>query len=268
MNRDEKTPFRAWRLETASYCAQNIVVPRRIIPYFASIENETDMELTVLKSEIYREVEKRSSLEAAGLPDNFEQVWASECEGGFLDTYWREGCASAIQLFKRYLRNRTVDYRLDAYDADERLVLAVRMPGRYNDLLDGSISTGLKQMMAAHVLAGWLGVKAPSLSEKYAQEATEHAADLRAKLAYREGPKAMMHAKDDDHSPVLQDSDGYPCPKPDDDATLEAATDGDEGWVRKSTDRLILRQYEKCDHYPEPRGNHGRCPQCGPCHRP
>lgn len=250
MNKDEKTPFRACQLETASYCAQNIVVPSRIIPYFASIENETDMELTVLKSEIYREVEKRSSLEAAGLPDSFEQLWASECEGGFLDTYWREGCASAIQLFKRYLRNRTVDYRLDAYDADERLVLVVRMPGRYNDLLDGSISTGLKQMMAAHVLAGWLGVKSPSLSEKYAQEATEHAADLRAKLAYREDPKAMMHAKDDD------------------DATLEAATDSDEVWVRKSTDRLILRQYEKCDHYPEPRGNHGRCPQCGPCHRP
>lgn len=34
------------------------------------------MELTVLKSEIYREVEKRSSLEAAGLPDNF--LYAAE----------------------------------------------------------------------------------------------------------------------------------------------------------------------------------------------
>ena len=232
-------------------------------------KNETDMELTILKSEIYREVEKRSSLEAAGLPDAFEQVWASECEGGFLDTYWREGCASVIQLFKRYLRNRTVDYRLDATDADEQLVLSVGMPGRYNDLLDGSIATGLKQMMAAHVLAGWLGVKAPGLAPKYAQEATEHAADLRAKLSYRDDPKAAMHAKDDDHSLLPQDcGDGYPCPKPGDDQTLEAATEGDEGMVRKSTDRLILRQYEKCDHYPEPRGNHGRCPQRGPCHRP
>lgn len=229
MNRDEKTPFRACQLETASYCAQNIVVPRRIIPYFAPIENETDMELTVLKSEIYREVEKRSSLEAAGLPDNFEQVWASECEGGFLDTYWAEACSMAVQLLKRYLRNPTEGRTLDILLENEQLLIVADMPARFDRLLEGSINTDLKLLVAAHVLAGWMGVQTPDRAEKYATEAASHAESLKAKLLYRVSPTRPM--------------------------------------IRKGNDKLMMQtQYEECDHCIEPRGNHGRRDECGPCH--
>lgn len=70
------------------------------------------MELEILKSEVFKEVEKRSSLEAANVPDSFEQLWASTYEGRLLDSYWIEGCMFAVQLFKRYLRNETVTHTL------------------------------------------------------------------------------------------------------------------------------------------------------------
>ena len=208
------------------------------------------MKLEILKSEVFKEVEKRSSLEAKTLPDNFEQVWASEYEGGFLDSYWIEGYTSVIQLFKRYIRNSTVEYSLATYQADEVLTIVAEMPARYNDLLTGNIATDIKMMIAAHILSGWLSVQAPDRADKYATESTEYAADLRQKLLYRDEPGGRFSEKD----------------IPDD---VEIPVPGDcEGLIKKANDRLILRQYEKCDDCYKPFGNHGRRHECGPCDRP
>lgn len=187
------------------------------------------MELEILKSEVFKEVEKRSSLEASAHPEAFEQMWVSEYEGGFLDTYWIEGYTSVIQLFKRYIRNKTVTHTLTSYDAEERLTLSAEMPARYDDLLTGSITTDIKMMIAAHILSGWLSVKAPELADKYKEESAGYAEDLRLKLLHRTEPLRTM--------------------------------------INKGNDQLILTQYEACDPCPEPRRNHGRHHECSPCHR-
>lgn len=209
------------------------------------------MKLEIRKSEVFKEVEKRSSLEASVHPDNFEQVWASAYEGGFLDTYWIEGYTSVVQLFKRYLRNETVAHELASYDADEVLTITAEMPARYNALLTGSIITDIKMMIAAHVLAGWLSVLAPDRASQYETESKDYASDLRQKLLYRDEPCGCFSERD----------------IPDD---VEIATPGCgcEEMVRKANDRLILKQYEECDHRFESCGNHGRRHQCGSCDRP
>ena len=189
------------------------------------------MELTVLKSEIYREVEKRSSLEAAGMPEAFEQLWASKYEGGFLDTYWAEACSTAVQLLKRYLRNPTEGRTLDIRLENEQLRVVADMPARFDRRLEGSIGTDLKLMIAARVLSGWMDVKTPDRAEKYAREAAALAESLKAKLLYRVPPVRKM--------------------------------------IRKGNDQHVIEQaYEECDHCFEPRGDYGRRDEHGPCRRP
>ena len=146
------------------------------------------MVITISKKEIFEEVEKRTSLEGAMLAERFEDIWASKEEGMFLDSFWIEGYTAVIQLMKRYLKSGAVSYKLDQYDADEVLNINIEMPARYSNLLDGSVVTDLKMLMACNILSGWLKVKAPEISGKYDEEARGYTEDLRVKLLWRESP--------------------------------------------------------------------------------
>lgn len=158
------------------------------------------MVITISKKEIFDEVEKRSSLEGSVLPERMEGVWASADEGVFLDSFWVEGYTAIVQLMKRYLKSSTVSYKLDQYDKDEVLTIEAEMPARYNSLLDGSVSTDVKMLIACNVLHGWLEVKMPEAAAKYDEEAKGYAEDLRVKLLYRDAP-------DDDFSSARTDDD-------------------------------------------------------------
>ena len=214
------------------------------------MQEKKRMEIEIHKQEVFREVEKRTSLEAAGLPDSFEAVWASEYEGGFLDSYWVEACTAVVQLFKRYIRSDTLIHSLATYDKNETLRMEAEMPSRYDERLTGSVATAVKMMMAAHIAASWLAVKAPDVAAKYEEESKEYAADLRAKLLYRRDPQVAIAGKDIE-----------------DDTDMEADTEG-RGLIRKGTDHLRLIQYERCDHHFEPGRNHERRDERCPRHRP
>ena len=146
------------------------------------------MNICINKQEIFDEVEKRSSLEGSAIPERFEGVWASEEEGKFLDSFWIEGYTAVIQLLKRYLASDTVRFTLNEQDKDEVLFVSADMPARYNHLLDGSVVTDVKMLIACNVLHGWLEVKAPELAAKYDDEANGYAEDLRVKIQYRAEP--------------------------------------------------------------------------------
>lgn len=205
------------------------------------------MELEILKSEVFKEVEKRSSLEAANVPDSFEQLWASTYEGRLLDSYWIEGCMSAVQLFKRYLRNETVTHTLTTYDADEKLTISAEMPSRFSDFLEGSITTDLKMMLAANIVYRWMAVKAPDFAGKYNEEATLYADDLRLKLLYRNEPASQMQAKDADDVEMAKDDGGT--------------------MIHKGMDRLKLTHYHGCNNYLKQGRDYGRRNERGPCDR-
>lgn len=147
------------------------------------------MIIRISKKEIFDEVEKRTSLEGSVLPERMEGVWASTDEGVFLDSFWVEGYTAIVQLMKRYLKSSTVSYKLDQYDKDEVLTIEAEMPARYNSLLDGSVSTDVKMLIACNVLHGWLEVKAPESAAKYDEEAKGYTEDLRVKLLYRTAPQ-------------------------------------------------------------------------------
>ena len=236
------------RVMTTSPIHHKISLPiRQISP---TLPKNSSMVIVIRKSEIFQEVEKRSSLEAAGMPEAYDQVWASLYEGGFLDTYWVEGCTSVIELLKRYIRNNTVVHSLTTYQADEELRIEADMPFRYNELLTGSVTTDIKMLLASRIMSRWMAVKVPERAAGYEQEALQYAADLRIKLTYRNEPEVNIS-----HEP--QEDDVRIC-----------QSDEDEPLLHKSMDRLILTQYERCNHHFESGRNHERRDECGPCHRP
>ena len=237
------------------------------------------MDITVSKSEIFKEVEKRTSLEALGQEGKFESVWASSEEGKFLDTYWIEGYTAAVQVFKRYITKNTVTHSLTTHDADEVLTISVEMPERFNILLEGSIETDVKMMIAANVTYGWMNVKLPALAKKYEDESASYAEDLKQKILYRNEPVSKMQLKDEDDSLIEKDDsmlavkdavdiviekdDSMLAVKDADDTVIEKDDDGT--MIHKGMDRLKLTQYHGCNDYFKQGRDYGRRNECGPC---
>ena len=148
------------------------------------------MILTISKSEIFKEVEKRSSLEGFVSPEVFDKVWANESKNELLDSYWIEGQTAIVQLFKKYLGEKTIESTLTESKDDEKFTISVDMPDRYNSLLDGSVSTDVKMMLACNILTGWMKVVLPESASKYDEEAKGYSEDLRVKMLYRIEPTA------------------------------------------------------------------------------
>lgn len=199
------------------------------------------MTITISKKEIFDEVEKRSSLEGSVLPERFEGVWASEEEGKFLDSYWLEGYTAVVQLLKRYLKSSTLTYELNKYNKDEVLTIEAEMPERYNSLLDGSVATDVKMMIACNVLHGWLEVKAPDAAVKYEEESKGYSEDLRVKLLWRAEPDAKFsQAKDDVENLGNGDGEGVLSQAKDDTENLG------NGDVEGGGEGLVKRDFADC----------------------
>lgn len=191
------------------------------------------MTIVISKQEIFNEVEKRSSLEGVMLPELFENVWASKEEGQFLDSYWIEGYTAVIQLLKRYIRSESVSYTIDSYDKNEALNINIEMPARYNSLLDGSVSTDIKMLIACNVLHGWLEIKAPQAALKYQEEAKGYSEDLRVKLLYRVAPGSQLVDADIDEEELSKEDEGS-YKSSSDDIEINGSDNGsDEGLVCK-----------------------------------
>lgn len=151
------------------------------------------MDIIILKQEIFNEVEKRSSLEGYAIPERYDQVWANSDRGELLDSYWIEGYTAIVQLLKRYLSSDSVTYTLNTFNKDEKLTISVDMPSRYDNKLDGSISTDVKMLIACNIIAGWLKVVLPESASKYEEESKGYSEDLRVKLLYRKSPEDTLN---------------------------------------------------------------------------
>lgn len=148
------------------------------------------MKIEISKSEVYKEVEKLSSVAGASVSggDNFGQFWASEYEWNLLDAYWLEGCTSVEQLFMRYIRNQTAEFDLTTYEEDEVLTIFAEMPDGFNDFLTGSITNAVKMLLVFNILTGWFSTKSAELSDIYQKDAQGYAEDIKKKLLYRMEP--------------------------------------------------------------------------------
>lgn len=223
------------------------------------------MEITIKKSEIFKEVEKRTSLEGISIPDRFEEIWATEYEGGYLNTYWIGGCTSIVQIFKRYLKEVSYKYDLADYDSEEVFSLNAEMSSRYSDVLTHSVEGDMKMMIACNVMWGWMQVKQPELASKYENEAKEYAGNLKLKLLYRDSPSSKIGEKKEEDSKDIDTDTGCMSIKEEDSEFI--AISSDESLVIKGMDHLKLTQYENCNNSTEQRRNYGGCGKCRPCDR-
>ena len=156
------------------------------------------MIINIPKVQVFAEVEKRSSLEGYLLADKYDAVWANENKGRLLESYWIEGCGAVIQMLRDFLGGVTNNVDLQAYNSSEELSLDVTLPNRYNQGLIGSMTTGIKMMIACNILSRWLGVCAPELSPKYDDEAKSYLEDIRIKLFSRKAPSRTMVVASED----------------------------------------------------------------------
>lgn len=174
------------------------------------------MKLTIKKQEVFGEVGKRSSIEGYALPERFDNIWADKSRGEVLDSFWIEGYTSIIQLLKRYLSQASVNHDLSQYDGDEVLTIEADMPERYNTLLDGSIQTDVKMMLACNILHRWLEVFSPESAAKYDEEANGYAENIRVKLLYRNAPAQNLGATKGDEDRMESGTGEFVAHKTDD----------------------------------------------------
>ena len=165
------------------------------------------MDIIILKQEIFNEVEKRSSLEGYAIPDRYDQVWANNSRGELLDSYWIEGYTAVVQLLKKYLSSDSVAYTLNSFNEGEKLTISVEMPSRYDDKLNGSISTDVKMLIACNIITGWLKVVLPEAASKYEEESNGYSEDLRVKLLYRKSPEYTLNNHKSDSKDISSGSE-------------------------------------------------------------
>jgi hypothetical protein len=168
---------------------------------------EAIMDIIILKQEIFNEVEKRSSLEGYAIPDRYDQVWANSSRGELLDSYWIEGYTAVVQLLKKYLSSDSVAYTLNSFNEGEKLTISVEMPSRYDDKLNGSISTDVKMLIACNIITGWLKVVLPEAASKYEEESKGYSEDLRVKLLYRKSPEDTLNNPKSDSDNISSGSE-------------------------------------------------------------
>lgn len=168
---------------------------------------EAIMDITILKQEVFSEVEKRSSLEGYAIPDRYDQVWANSSRGELLDSYWIEGYTAVVQLLKKYLSSDSVAYTLNSFNEGEKLTISVEMPSRYDDKLNGSISTDVKMLIACNIITGWLKVILPEAASKYEEESKGYSEDLRVKLLYRKSPEDTLNNPKSDSDNISSSSE-------------------------------------------------------------
>lgn len=151
------------------------------------------MNITVSKSDILQEVEKRTSLEGVVIPERFEDVWASKEDGELLDSFWVEGCSVVVQLFKRYVASINGGTISSTYNGSESFTLNATMPTRYPAALDNSVASDVKMIIACNMVLGWLNVKLPTAATKYKDEGEGYAEGLKSKLLYRTSPTQTLN---------------------------------------------------------------------------
>lgn len=170
------------------------------------------MKIEVTKSEILKEVEKQSSLAASMLVgDNaprYEDIRVTEYDGDLIDSFWKDGANAVVQLFIRYISNETVAYNLSTYDGTEILTIKADMPDSFNDLLTGSIATGVKMMLACNIMASWMSVKYPGAAQKYKDDSLGYANDIKQKLLFRASP-AQNRIRDFKTDTVIEQSEDF-----------------------------------------------------------
>ena len=217
------------------------------------------MKIEITKSEILKEVERQSSLAASMLTgDNapkYEDIRISEYDGEILDSFWKDGVNAVVQLFIRYISNETVRYDLSTYDGTETLTINADMPDSFNDLLTGSIATGVKMMLACNIMAGWMSVKYPNAAQKYKDDSLGYGNDVRQKLLFRASP-AQNRIRDFKTDSVIAQSEDFFKVK---DADVQKNVDSDyfsvksaDNTVEKSPDYFGLKNSDSAiEHQPD-----------------
>lgn len=179
------------------------------------------MVIRISKSEIFNEVEKRSSFEGAMIPERYDSMWANPSRGEILDSYWVEGYTAAVQLLKRYLSGDTIDYDLSQFNRDEVVTITATMPSRYNSLLDGSVATDVKMLIACNILHSWFEVSNPEVAAKYEEESKGYSEDLRVKILYRVDPETELVSASADSQNISEGVEKLAGAKVDDDKISE-----------------------------------------------
>lgn len=174
------------------------------------------MDISIKKSEVFNEVEKRSSLEGYVIPERYDNVWANKEKGELLDSFWINGCTAVVQVMKKYLSGSTVEHSLMSYDSDEIFNLKVTMPARYDSNLNGSVLTDIKMMIALSVLHGWMSVSAPESAAKYLDESKGYSDDLILKLLHRKSPEDTLNDATVDPEYICNHLDALKYAEPDD----------------------------------------------------
>lgn len=117
-----------------------------------------EIELTILKSDVYEEVAKTTSYIGAKMPEgSYETVFTTDDDRLMLERFWNEAYSDATLALNRYLysQNGNVPGTGTNPNADFHIILQVS--SRYNDALNDSLKSSLYSFLVNSITSKWLG---------------------------------------------------------------------------------------------------------------
>lgn len=162
------------------------------------------MKFEIRKLEVYKEVEKLTSLIGASTSAGdgesaYNAVTANEYDSPVLNTFWIEATGNIINMLMRYLDGKTLSHSLYKDEIGEVFGISLKLPKRFDMNLTGSIENGLKLMLADLVTAGWMGLKLPDRKAEFVDKANEIALDVKMKILNKIPQKRELYRKSGDN---------------------------------------------------------------------
>ena len=153
-----------------------------------------DLELTVLRSDVMRQVALDTAYVAAKnvrADELCDTVPVVHADDELLGTFWLQACAIAREAVAEYLTvmplmSRCAHAESPSPSAD--LHLHLRLPDNYDLSQAMTARQSLASFLACHVLAKWLAVALPEAENRFSAAADMHLALLRIALHRRRRP--------------------------------------------------------------------------------
>lgn len=151
-----------------------------------------NQQFTVNKANVYKEVAKTTSYAGAKRMASdasaYDRIRTLDEDRIMLERFWKEAGDAVIDLFKPFLVDVSDQSESHCYDLTGNFSITADLPARYDDRLNGSVSSSLYHFFVYYVCGKWYEMTDNESAANNLTMAQGLLDDVRGKIYYKKKP--------------------------------------------------------------------------------
>lgn len=155
-----------------------------------------DIELKVIKADVYDEVAKTTSYEAAKAVDDeeaYERVFTVDADQDMLERFWDEACSIASDTMKRFITSVKDTVAVTGSDGKTSTAdgydVCLSLSGSYDDNLTAGMQKSLRSFFVNAIVCKWDKFANKGSVKSYEEDTNAALDDIVSKMFYRKKPQ-------------------------------------------------------------------------------